>query len=69
MENTARACGGDALRIFDFVRDHVRFQPCFGFRKGANLTWLSHNGNDADQTELLVSVLRAAGYPPGIVDS
>ncbi len=63
LANIVLACQSDPAKLFDFVHNNVRFQPYFGFRKGADLTWLSRSGNDADQADLLVALLRAAGYP------
>jgi YD repeat-containing protein len=62
IRSIVSACEGDPKKLFEFVRNHVRFTPYFGFRKGADLTWVTRAGNDADQAELLVTLLRAAGY-------
>jgi hypothetical protein len=67
------ACQSDPKKLFDFVRNNIRFTPYFGFRKGTEATWLTKAGNDADQAQLLVTLLRAAGfasarYEYGIVD-
>ena len=56
------SCQADPKKLFDFVRNNVRYTPYYGFRKGAVMTWLTRSGNDADQAELLVTLLRAAGY-------
>ena len=62
IQNLVRACGGDPLKLFNLVRNEVRFQPYRGFRKGPVLTWQTKAGSDADQAWLLVELLRAAGY-------
>ncbi len=62
IQNIVRACGGDVYKIFDLIRNHVEFQPYFGFRKSPEVTWQSRRGNDADQAFLLVECLRAAGF-------
>ncbi|MBK8478805.1 MAG: hypothetical protein IPL39_21730 [Opitutaceae bacterium] len=62
LQNIVRACGGDALKLFEIVRNEVRFQPYRGFRKGPVLTWQTKSGSDADQSQLLVELLHAAGY-------
>ncbi len=67
IQNIVRACGGDPVRLFELVRNEVRFQPYRGFRKGPVLTWETKSGNDADQAALLVTLLRAAGYEASYV--
>ena len=62
IQNIVRACGGDPVRLFNLVRNEVRFQPYRGFRKGPELTWQTKSGSDADQAWLLVELLRAAGH-------
>ncbi len=55
-------CGADPKRLFDFVSNNIRFDPYWGYRKGPELTWLTKRGNDADQADLLVTLLRLAGF-------
>ena len=54
----------DPVLIYEFVRNHVDFVPYYGCKKGAHLTLLEMSGNDADQSALLVALLRASGYSP-----
>jgi RHS repeat-associated protein len=56
----ARGLGHDPLRIFNFVRNNVRYEHYYGSKKGAALTLLERSGNDFDQCSLLVSLLREA---------
>ena len=67
IQNIVRACGGDPVKLFELVRNEVRFQPYRGFRKGPVLTWETKSGNDADQAALLVTLLRAAGHEANYV--
>ncbi|NBB81710.1 MAG: hypothetical protein GVY36_20095, partial [Verrucomicrobia bacterium] len=62
IQNIVRATDGDIYKIYDLIRNHVEFQPYFGFRKSPEVTWQSRRGNDADQAFLLVECLRAAGF-------
>ena len=62
VQNIVRATEGDLHKIYDLIRNHVEFQPYFGFRKSPAVTWQSRRGNDADQALLLVQCLRAAGF-------
>jgi len=52
----------DPLRIFNWVRNNIRYSPYFGAKKGAQLTFLERSGNDLDTCALLVALLHAAGY-------
>ncbi|TVP77777.1 MAG: hypothetical protein EA353_09630 [Puniceicoccaceae bacterium] len=62
VQNIVRVTDGDAAKIFDLIRNHIEFQPYFGFKKDVESIWFSRRANDADQTMLLVECLRAAGY-------
>jgi hypothetical protein len=48
--------------IIGYVNSNIRYVHYFGSKKGAELTYLEKSGNDFDQSALLVSLLRAAGY-------
>ena len=58
----ARSLDNDWRKCFRFVRDHVAYTPYFGFLRGAERTLLDMEGNDADQSLLLVELLRACGH-------
>ncbi len=58
----AEALENDALKIYQFVRNHFKYEPYYGALKGPYLTLLERSGNDFDQAALLVELLRAAGY-------
>lgn len=58
----ARGLKNDVDLIYRYVHDHVAYTPIFGSLKGAYGTYLDGSGNDFDQAELLVTLLRAAGY-------
>jgi hypothetical protein len=62
IQNIVRACKGDPKKIFELVRNNVRFQPYRGFRKSPEMVWVTRSGNDADQAHLLQKCLEAAGY-------
>ena len=58
----ARSLDHDWRRCFLFVRDHVAYAPYFGFLRGAERTLLDLEGNDGDQSLLLLELLRACGH-------
>lgn len=53
----------DPVKIFEYVRNNINFEPYYGSRKGAQETLLEKGGNDFDQASLLISLFRASGYP------
>lgn len=57
------ACGlqFDPVKIFEYVRNYIVYEPYYGSKKGAHLTLLEGSGNDFDQSALLVALLRASG--------
>lgn len=62
IQTLADSLGGDKTRIFLWVRNNIRFTPYWGCKKGAALTLWERTGNDADQSTLLVALLRASGH-------
>lgn len=60
----ARGLLHDPVRIYQYVLNHIRYQPYFGALKGPTLTLLERSGNDFDQSMLLVALLRQSGYAP-----
>jgi transglutaminase-like putative cysteine protease len=61
IETLARQLGHDPVRIYDYVRNNIRYEPYYGIRKGADLTLAVEAGSDADQAALLVALLRESG--------
>jgi len=59
----ATALGKDPIRIYEFVRNEIRFQSYRGSRKGSLVTLEQREGNDADQASLLIALLRASNIP------
>ena len=57
----AAVLSNDPDRIFEFVRSEVRFEPYFGVLRGAKGTLMGLAGDAADQSVLLVALLREAG--------
>lgn len=51
------------VKIYEYVRNSIDYEPYYGSRKGANETLLEKGGNDFDQASLLISLFRASGYP------
>ncbi|MFO7616297.1 MAG: hypothetical protein R6V75_03525, partial [Bacteroidales bacterium] len=44
------------------MRNHIAYEPYFGFKKGGEMTLLDGRGNSFDQANLLLDLLMLAGY-------
>ncbi|MEX2205208.1 MAG: DUF6531 domain-containing protein, partial [Myxococcota bacterium] len=63
VQAVADSLGNDAVRIYEFVRNELEYQPYYGLMKGPVATLESRAGNDYDLAALLVSLYRASGIP------
>lgn len=52
-----------ALKIYEYVKNSIDFEPYYGSRKGATGTLNQLAGNDYDQASLLIAMLRYKGIP------
>lgn len=52
-----------SVKIQEYVRNNIDFEPYYGSRKGAAGTLSQMAGNDYDQASLLISMLRYKGIP------
>jgi len=53
----------DPVKIYEFVRNSIVYEPYFGAMKGARQTLLEGAGNDIDTATLLAALLRASNVP------
>ncbi|HYE36228.1 transglutaminase-like domain-containing protein, partial [Methylocaldum sp.] len=51
------------VKIYEYVKNTIEFQPYFGSLKGAATTLVSGSGNATDQASLLIALLRIAKIP------
>ncbi|MFK7801210.1 MAG: transglutaminase domain-containing protein [Anaerolineae bacterium] len=58
----AESLGHDPVKIYEYVYNHIRFDPYYGSRKGPLLTLWERSGNDIDIASLTIALLRASGY-------
>jgi len=58
----ARALRNDPQLIYEFVANNIEFLPTFGLQKGAYGALIDGMGNAFDQSDLMVQLLREAGY-------
>jgi hypothetical protein len=68
----AQELGNDPVKIYNWVRNNIDYQPYYGSFKGAQQTLSEGAGNDFDQASLLIALLRAsniaAKYAYGTVE-
>src|SRR5207302_9631622 len=57
----AQQLNGDPVKIYEYVRNNIRYEPYWGIRKGADQTLAEKSGSDADQAALLIALLRDSG--------
>ncbi|WP_010245439.1 transglutaminase domain-containing protein [Acetivibrio cellulolyticus] len=51
------------VKVYEYVRNNIDFEPYYGSRKGAVGTFSQLTGNDFDQASLLIAMLRYKGIP------
>lgn len=59
----AASLDNSPLKIFEYVQNHLDFEPYLGSRKGSHETLNQMSGNDYDLSSLLIALLRAANIP------
>lgn len=59
---TARSLSNNPQKIFGFVKNNIRYELRYGAQKGAVGAIIDRSGTAFDQAQLLVELLRAAGY-------
>ncbi len=57
----ARGLDNDPVRLYEYVHNHIRYEPYYGSLKGATRTLRDRAGNDCDQASLLLALLRQSG--------
>ncbi len=62
IAETAQALQYNPIQIYAFVRNNIAFVPYYGLKRGAVRTLIDRQGNDADQSALLIALLQASGY-------
>ena len=63
IKNLANELGNSPVRIYEYVRNNIEFEPYHGSLKNAETVLLSKKGNDHDTATLLIALLRSAGIP------
>lgn len=68
IKNKADEIGNDPLKLYEFVRNTVHYDPYYGSRKGAIGTYEQVSGNDYDQSSLLIALFRYYNIPARYVE-
>jgi len=63
IRSLADSLGRDPRRIYEWVRNHIRYLPYHGSIRGSRATILDSCGNDIDQASLLLALLRYSRIP------
>jgi hypothetical protein len=72
IRSLAASLGNDPVKMYEYVRNTIDFEPYYGSRKGAAETLAEGSGNDMDTASLLIALYRVSGIPAryvqGVVD-
>ena len=63
IQDLARKLDYDPVKIYNWVYNHIAYEPYDRSRKGGQVTYLTRRGNEWDQSSLLIALLRISGYP------
>ncbi|MCP3869791.1 MAG: transglutaminase family protein [Gammaproteobacteria bacterium] len=63
IRNLAVSLNNNPLRILNWVRNNIDFNPTYGSVQGSQLTLEMKKGNATDISSLLIALLRSAGVP------
>ncbi|MBF5043867.1 transglutaminase domain-containing protein [Aggregicoccus sp. 17bor-14] len=63
VRELAASLGNSPVRIYNWVRDNIRYVPTYGSVQGSELTLVNKQGNAFDTASLLIALLRAAHVP------
>lgn len=63
IRSLAASLGHDPVRMYEYVRNTIDFEPYYGSRKGATETLLEGSGNDIDTASLLIALYRVSDIP------
>ncbi|MEA2493528.1 MAG: hypothetical protein QOJ29_1439, partial [Thermoleophilaceae bacterium] len=61
IQDLAGRLDHDPVKIYEYVRNEIRYETYYGLRKGADQTLAEKSGSDADQAALLIALLRESG--------
>lgn len=63
IQAKAAELGHDPVAIYNWVRNHVQWQPTWGAVQNADITLSAQRGNAFDIASLTIALLRASGFP------
>ncbi|MCI4627228.1 MAG: transglutaminase-like domain-containing protein, partial [Candidatus Magnetoovum sp. WYHC-5] len=63
IKEQAKYLENHPVKIYEWVKNNVNYEPYYGSLKGAQQTLRETAGNDYDQASLLIALLRASNIP------
>jgi subtilisin family serine protease len=63
IDSLAAQLNHDPRKIYEFVKNNIKYEPFYGSYKGSSGTLYEMCGDDMDQASLLIALLRASGIP------
>ncbi len=63
IQDLARKLDYDPVKIYNWVYNHIAYEPYDWSRKGGQVTYWNKRGNEWDTSSLLIALLRIAGHP------
>lgn len=63
ITDLATELGNDPIKMYEWVRNYIKYEPYYGSIKGARQTLMEKAGNDYDQASLLLALYRSSGIP------
>ncbi|MCI4626436.1 MAG: transglutaminase-like domain-containing protein, partial [Candidatus Magnetoovum sp. WYHC-5] len=63
IKEQARYLENHPVKIYEWVKNNVNYEPYYGSLKGAQQTLMEKAGNDYDQASLLIALLRTSNIP------
>src|SRR5438105_10621558 len=63
IQQLAQSLNNNPVKIYNWVRNNIKYVPTYGSIQGAPTTLTSKQGNAFDTSSLLIALLRAANIP------
>lgn len=68
IQALVRGLHADPVKLYEYVRNNIDYHPTFGLAKSPTMTLLDREGNDIEQSALLIALLAEAGFESAYVN-